>query len=333
MANAIITIGMPIKNRIFCIDRVLTSISSQTYPKNKIKMVFIDDESTDGTYEKLFQWKEQRKEEYLDIQIQRVNSNGYISTLRNLCVSNMEGDIIFFWDSDILAPDNDALSRVIQKLVSSDDVAVVGFHCERESPSLYEKILRTGTELGGLGFTAIKRSAFDKVGLFNEKFRVNEDEEFSSRVKLKGFKIIFDASTPCLHLRPETQPRYGIKRGVLEYLTRLKFYFSYGSFVCSECIRQGSKLHLLRILYYFALPPIFLFWVLNFFNPVFPVTLISIFFAVYLILNLLYHIRKTRGNRLFGIVAFAYHIPCGIAISYGYIARLIKSFRVVSNRT
>jgi glycosyltransferase involved in cell wall biosynthesis len=326
MANAIITIGMPIKNRIFCIDRVLTSVSSQTYPKNKIKLVFID-ESTDGTYEKLLRWKKQREEGYLGIQVLRVNSKGYISTLRNLCVSNMEGDIIFFWDSDVLAPDNDALSRVIQKLVSSDDVAVVGFHYERESPCLYEKILRTGTELGGLGFTAIKRSAFDKVGLFNEKLRVNEDTEFFCRVKLKGFKIVFDSSTPCLHLRPETQPRYGIKRGVLEYLNRLKFYFSYGSLVCSECIKQGSKLDLLRTLYYLALPPFFLFWVFNFLKPIFSVAFTSIFFAAYLSLSLFYHIWKTRGNRLFGIVAFAYYIPCGIAVSYGYIARLIKSFR------
>lgn len=146
---------MPIKNRIFCIDQVLVSIASQTYPKNKIKLVFID-ESTDGTYEKLLQWKEEHKEEYLDIQILRINSKGYISSLRNICVSNMEGDIIFFWDSDVLAPDNTALSRVIQKLVSSNDVAVAGFHYERKTPSLYEKILRVRTELGGLGFTAIK---------------------------------------------------------------------------------------------------------------------------------------------------------------------------------
>lgn len=330
--DPIVTIGMPIKNRIFCIDRVLTSIASQTYPKNKIKLIFID-ESADGTYEKLLQWKEQHKEEYLGIQILRTESKGYISTLRNLCVSNMEGNVIFFWDSDVLAPDNDALNRVIQKVVSSNEVAVAGFHYEREIPSLYEKILRARTELGGLGFTAIKKSAFDKVGLFNEKLRVNEDQEFFTRIKLNGFKIIFDANTPCLHLKNGIQQSQSLKHGISEYLSQLKFYFSYGSLVCSECIKHGSKLDLLRILYYFALPLIFLLWIFNILKLVLSVTLTSVFFAFYLSISLFYHVWKTKGNRFLGIVAFAYYIPCGIAISYGYIITLIKSFRKVNVKT
>jgi len=245
----------------------------------------------------------------------------------------MEGGIIFFWDSDISAPDNDALSRAIQKLASTNDIAVVGFHYERETPSLYEKILRAGTELGGIGFTAIKRSVFDKVGLFNEELRVNEDQEFFSRVKLNGFKIVFDATTPCLHLKNEKHQNSSVKRGISEYVNQLKFYFYYGPLVCSECIRHGSRLDIMRILYYFALPLTFLFWIFNLLKPIFSVTVASILFASYLLLSLFYHIWKTKGNRLFGIVAFAYYIPCGIAVSYGYLASLIKSLRRAYKKT
>jgi glycosyltransferase involved in cell wall biosynthesis len=330
MMDVVITIGMPIKNRIFCMDKVLASMSSQTYPKNKIKIIFIDDQSTNGTYEGLLQWKEQHKEEYLSIQIMRADSKGYISTLRNLCISNMEGDIILFWDSDVVAPDDDALGRMIQRLVDSNAVAI-GFPCYREPPSLYEKILQSRTELGGLGFTAIKRSAFDKVGLFNEKLRVNEDTEFYSRVKLKALKVIFDTQSPCIHLKPETPLHSSMKNSVLEYFGRLKWCFSYVPFVYNECIKAGSKLHLLRILYYFALPPIFLLWIINLLNPIFPITITSISLIVYLLLNLSHHIWNAKRNRLFGIVAFVYHVPCGIAISYGYIVRLIKRlFREVA---
>lgn len=318
----IITIGMPIKDRIFCIDKTLASISSQTYPKNKIKIVFIDDQSNDGTYERLLQWKEQHEKEYLGIQILRAESKGYISTLRNLCVSNMKGDIIFFWDSDTIAPDDNALSRMVQQLVGSDAV-VVGFpgYCER--PSVYEKILRAGTELGGLGFTAIKKLAFDKVGLFNEKLRVNEDTEFFSRVKVNGLKVIFDTRSPCTHLKPEIPSHSSMKNGVLEYLRRVKYCFSYVPLVYGECLRAGSKPHLLRILYYFALPPIIMLWILDLLYPIFPVTLASLFLIAYILLNLSYHIWRAKRNRLFGIVAFAYHVPCGIAISYGYFVKLI----------
>jgi glycosyltransferase involved in cell wall biosynthesis len=321
--NVVITIGMPIKNRIFCMDKVLASMSSQTYPKNKIKIIFIDDQSTNGTYEGLLQWREQHKEEYLSIQIMRADSKGYISTLRNLCVSNMEGDLILFWDSDVVAPDDDALGRMIQRLVDSNAVAI-GFPCYREPPSLYEKILQSRTELGGLGFTAIKRSAFDKVGLFNEKLRVNEDTEFYSRVKLKGLKVIFDTQSPCIHLKPETPLHSSMKNGVLEYLRRVKYCFSYVPLVYGECLRAGSKPHLLRILYYFALPPIIMLWIFDLLYPIFPVTLASLFLIAYILLNLSHHILKAKKNRLFGIVAFIYHIPCGMAISYGYLVILVK---------
>lgn len=322
---AIITIGMPIKDRIFCIDKVLASISSQTYPKNKINIVFIDDQSNDGTYEKLLKWKEQHKEEYLNIQIMRAESKGYISTLRDLCVSNMEGDILFFWDSDVVAPDDDALSRMIQQLADSDIVAV-GFPCYRERLCLYEKILQAGTELGGLGFTAIKKLAFDKVGLFNEKLRVNEDTEIFSRMKLKGLKIVSDTQTPCTHLRPKTLVQSSIKNSILNYARRLKWCFSYNSFLYIQCLKAGSKLYLLKILYYLALPPIIILWIFNLLNPILPIALTSLFLIAYLLLNLSYHIWKAKRNRLFGIVAFAYHTPYGIAISYGCLVKLLKGF-------
>jgi glycosyltransferase involved in cell wall biosynthesis len=325
MMDLVMTIGMPIKNRIFCIDKVLASISSQTYPKNKIKMVFIDDQSTDGTYERLLQWKEQHKEEYLDIQILRAESKGYISILRNLCISNMEGDLMLFWDSDVVAPDDDALSRMIQKLADSNAV-VIGFPCYRKPPCLYEKILQARTELGGLGFTAIKKLVFDKVGLFNEKLRVNEDTEFFSRVKLNGLKIVFDALTPCTHLRPETLLQSGIKNGILNYARRLKWCFSHDSFVYIQCLKAGSKPYLLRILYYLALPPIIILWIFNLLNPILSVELASLFLITYLLLNLSYHVWKAKSNRLLGVVAFAYHTPCGIAISYGCLVKLFKSF-------
>lgn len=162
--------------------------------------------------------------------------------------------------------------------------------------------------------------------------RVNEDQEFFTRVKLTGFKIIFNSSTPCLHLKNEMQQSQSLRRGISGYLSQLKFYFSYGPLVCSECIKHGSKLDMLRILYYFALPPIFLFWVFNILKPVFSVTLTSVFLVFYLSISLFYHMWKTKGNRLLGIVAFVYYIPCGIAISYGYITMLIKSARKTNEK-
>jgi len=89
-----ITIAMPTKNRVALIDRTLESVNSQLTLKRKIKIVFLD-ESDDGTYEKLLEWKRQNEHEYLYIEVLRLDSKGYISKARNYCISNMEGKRYF----------------------------------------------------------------------------------------------------------------------------------------------------------------------------------------------------------------------------------------------
>jgi glycosyltransferase involved in cell wall biosynthesis len=59
--DSTITIGMPIKNRILCIDRVLDSLVKQTIQK-QTQMILID-ESTDGTM-RAIGIQEQYKDEY-----------------------------------------------------------------------------------------------------------------------------------------------------------------------------------------------------------------------------------------------------------------------------
>jgi glycosyltransferase involved in cell wall biosynthesis len=313
---------MPTKNRAFCIDKILESISTQDYPKEKIKIVIID-ESTDGTYEKLLQWKEQNKKDYLEIQIMQTESKGYISVLRNLCVANMEGDVIFFWDSDVIAPDNHSLSRVL-KLLEPDFVGAAGLPYYNENPSLYERIMQAEVELGGMGFTAIKKTVFGKVGLFNEKLKVNEDTDIFSRIKAKGLKVKFDVSTPGLHIR-RANVKSGFRDNLAEYKLHLRWSFSKVPFLYAEMIRAGSKSHLFRLFYYFALPIIIVLWFINLAFPIVPIVYASAFVAGYLLLNFAYHIWKAKQSRLWGVVAFFYYAPWGISISYGYLLNLLKS--------
>ena len=319
--DKIITIGVPTKNRIFCIDRVLASILSQTHPKGNIKIVFVD-ESDDGTYERLLQFREKHRDDYLDIRILRSESNGYISAVRNICIKNMEGDVMFFWDSDVMAPDNNALGRVLQSL-EGENAAVAGLPYYCENPCLYERIMQAETELGGMGFTAIRREIFNKAGLFNEKLKVNEDTDFLARVRIHGMKVNFEDGTPCLHLRPQ-MPNYRFRNNFSDYKRRLRWCFNNVPGLYAEMIGAGSRPHLFRVLYYLALPPIIILWLVNFSYPIIPTVLATIFVALYVLFNLSYHIWKASRNRVWGIVAFAYHTPCGIAISYGLVSKFLK---------
>ncbi|MGZ4850925.1 MAG: glycosyltransferase [Candidatus Bathyarchaeia archaeon] len=320
----IITIGIPSKNRILTIDRVLESISSQTYPKDKIKIVFVD-ESNDGTYEKLLQWKKQNENTYLEIKIiNDYKSNGYISALRNLCIANMTGEVMFFWDSDVVAPDNESLSRVLM-LLQDDSVGAAGLPYYTDHPSLYERTMQGEAVVNAMGFTAIKKCVFVEVGLFNEKLKLQEDTDLLARIRSHGLKVSFDTSTPGLHLKPNTV-RPSFSRGLSNYGFQLRYRLTKESTLVDGLIKTGSKAHLLRMLYYFALPILVVLWLINFAVPIVPVLVFTILVAAYILLNLAYQVWKTKKNRLMGVVTFFYVTPMGIASYYGYVLSRLKHF-------
>lgn len=329
MQSPTITIGMPSKNRIFCIEKVLMSLSSQNYPKNKTCIIFID-ESTDGTYEKIIAFSEKFKQDYLRIEILSANSQGYISILRNICISHMEGEAIVFWDSDVWSMTDDALSLTIQKLFSNDAIGSAGYNYERASPSFYEKLLRLRAELGGMGFTAIKKTMFETIGLFNEKLRVNEDTEFLSRMKLKGFQVILVSETPLLHIKPAMTKRISLNREISELKNQVKSAYSQGSLVWEECIKQGSWFDFARAIYYIAFPLFLAIWVINFFSQFCNIQLLTLFFALYFSINVFYHLQKIGKICPVSLIATIYYIPLGMASGYGLIARWLN-FRRTKN--
>ena len=57
----LLTIGMPVKNRAWCIRETLKAIDNIDYPRDKLKIIFVDDYSTDGTFEILKGWKTRRE--------------------------------------------------------------------------------------------------------------------------------------------------------------------------------------------------------------------------------------------------------------------------------
>ncbi|MEM2614631.1 MAG: glycosyltransferase [Nitrososphaerota archaeon] len=83
MENApLITIGIPIKNRFQYIRSLFEAIDDLDYPKKKIKLIFVDDFSTDGTYEALVKWKNEVEEKYYKVVLIRERTN--IPQARNI---------------------------------------------------------------------------------------------------------------------------------------------------------------------------------------------------------------------------------------------------------
>jgi cellulose synthase/poly-beta-1,6-N-acetylglucosamine synthase-like glycosyltransferase len=71
-----VTIGCPISNRQYLIDRYLSGIYNLDYPKQKIKLYFLVNNSKDLTENTLIRFRNKHKNEYNDIIVERYKIEG-----------------------------------------------------------------------------------------------------------------------------------------------------------------------------------------------------------------------------------------------------------------
>jgi glycosyltransferase involved in cell wall biosynthesis len=317
-----LTIAMPIWNRQYCIQQVLDSIINQTYPKEKIKLVFVDNFSSDGTFTILQKFAEKLKEEYLHIQIIQAKSN--IPEARNICVQNTVGKYLLWWDSDVLAPDNRAVQRIIDTINRSDAV-MVGYPAYKagKPKGFYEKLLDYKATDFGQSFTIVKRTIFDKIGEFNPKAKASEETELCLRIKKIGLKYFLDKTTPCTHLvvgyhhhgnnieSPSDNAKMTFWRGYVRIVKRCFFLREeYDQFLKAKSFHHYFRLGVYLLFPFVILASIFLSWIIA---------------PCYVIPLLIYQVKQSK-NRPFGLILFFYYLLPGLATSYGYICYKIKYF-------
>jgi len=93
---------MTLRNSIKTLPHVLHGIKSLQYDKKKIKLVFVDDGSTDGSLKTLEEFRDQNICEYADIQI--ISGDYDVTEGRNECIRHAEGEFLLFIDSDVVVP-------------------------------------------------------------------------------------------------------------------------------------------------------------------------------------------------------------------------------------
>jgi hypothetical protein len=115
-----ITIGCPISNRRYLINRYLEAIYKLDYPKDKIKLFFLVNGISDGTECELSHFKK-HAEGYLDVIIEKYKTTSRkdkreteyrnetfkrLAELRNYMLSKIDTDYFFSVDSDIIVNPN-----------------------------------------------------------------------------------------------------------------------------------------------------------------------------------------------------------------------------------
>lgn len=141
------------------------------------------------------EWAQRKKHEYHSVVLLRVESN--IPQARNICVRNMKGDYIFFWNADTIAPKN-AFKVALEALSQTGAPAAICTSYLLMDPrdmKAYGKDFRDD-------FVVLKKAAFDLVGYFNELFYVGE-YELLRRLEEKDRAWVVNLPFTCIHLKPK----------------------------------------------------------------------------------------------------------------------------------
>jgi len=308
----LITIGIPIKNRLQYVGDLLRAIEDLDYPKKKIKLIFVDDFSTDGTYEALVKWKNEVEEKYYKVVLMREQTN--IPQARNLCVKNMEGDYLLFWDSDVIPPKN-LLNEMISIMEENSSIGMIGADYEYDSSLKvrYRPIVNRKTHAVYMGFTLIRREVFNAAGFFDENLSVGEDTEFGIRVTEKtDYKIVW-APRPVLHLKSPSDVKRR-RRTWMAYNFRVRAEEYYKSFT------RLPRFLKIRLAYYIGLP-----WaiVLSLATFILGVQILAITPLIYLAPSL-YPLVKSRGLKEGIIIWLKFNLPTGLSLSYGFLFIALK---------
>lgn len=229
----LITIGIPVYNSAWSLPKVLDSVLTLDYPKELLRIVFVNNDSTDRSEEIVKTFASNHQKEFESITVRECN--GIISVARNVCLECSAGtDFVFFIDADVVVP-----SETLRKLLSDfENIEKVGIssvpydeeNARKRTGPLYNAFTRpTGSVEAaktGTGCTLISREVVEHVGAFNEALTVHEDAEYCFRTWQSGYKVICNHTFRAYHLRQieATRKYYSafISSSSLTYIRMLK---------------------------------------------------------------------------------------------------------------
>ncbi|RXZ78198.1 glycosyltransferase [Paenibacillaceae bacterium] len=234
-----VTIAAPIRNRAYILNQYLHHLQQIDYPKERINIHFVVNDSVDESLQILLKFKKNYGKEYNKVVIETYNRrvpedrrishirNNYIfehlSVMRNYILSKVKTDYLFSCDSDILVPEN-----IIRKLLAHDKDIVSGlifngyvdhvvhpyestnlmkydFHGKLNHVSNYkimtakDKNISELLEVDVTGAVILLTSDVCKQAKYGWHFQ-GEDIYFCNQAKEKGYKIYCDIGAFCSHI-------------------------------------------------------------------------------------------------------------------------------------
>ncbi|MBA7689290.1 Undecaprenyl-phosphate 4-deoxy-4-formamido-L-arabinose transferase [subsurface metagenome] len=176
-SNPTVSVIIPTYNRAHLVSRAIESVLNQTY--QDFEIIVVDDGSTDDTEEIVRSFKNER------IRYIRHEKNKGAAAARNTGIKVAKGEYIAFQDSDDewlpekLEKQMKVFENVPQEVgVVYTDMWTITRNKKRyfyspkimpENKIIYKRVLNYGVMNIGIQTALIKKEAFDKAGVFDEK--------------------------------------------------------------------------------------------------------------------------------------------------------------------
>ncbi|HBG5345603.1 TPA: glycosyltransferase family 2 protein [Clostridioides difficile] len=217
-----VSILVPAHNEAKVIGRTVESLLLLNYPKNKMELIVINDNSSDNSKEIL----EDIKNKYNNYNFTIINTDSLTggkgkSNALNIGYTISKGEFIAVYDADN-TPDRNALRYLVQTIVMNDELgAVIGkFRTRNKSKNLLTKFINIETlsfqwmsqagrwqlfnlcTIPGTNFI-LRRSIIEEIGGWDSK-AIAEDTEISFRIYKLGYKIKLVPQSITWEQEPET---------------------------------------------------------------------------------------------------------------------------------
>jgi glycosyltransferase involved in cell wall biosynthesis len=188
---------VPVKNDAQRLRRCLTSIVHNTYPRELIEIIVVDNQSTDGS------GRVARECGAVVLQ----NASGSVAELRNRGARAALGTILAFVDADHEI-DSHWIETAVDVLATPKVAATGSLYVTEPSANWVQQhydglrdrpAARQDVSWLGSGNLAVNRAAFEAVRGFNADLTACEDVDLCNRLITAGYRIVADPALRSIH--------------------------------------------------------------------------------------------------------------------------------------
>ena len=195
-----VSVIIPVYNDLINLRKLLASLADQTYPRARYEVIVVDNGSAEDV---------SKVTDDFDVTLLYENEIQSSYAARNKGIAAARGEVFAFIDSDCKASDGWVAEGigVLQEMNSdmvggkvtfafSDRTRAAEYYDAVNNFQFEEKIKR-GT-CGG-GNTFVKRSVFDKIGMFDPNMKSGGDVVFARKATTSGLKLVYAPRAEVFH--------------------------------------------------------------------------------------------------------------------------------------